>query len=144
MSRAEVERVIRDSYAARRDEDVEAVLGFFTKDATFRISINERLGEYGRTIRGHEELRQFFVQLFRTWDWREFHFESVVIDESGRQIRAAVHSTGTMRHAPSGREFRFETLDLLSFSDGRIASFLEFFDTDLLAQFIGEQVAARG
>ena len=66
MRRAEVERVIRDAYAARRDEDVEKVLGFFTRDATYRISANERLGGYGRTIRGHEDMRAFFRQLFGT------------------------------------------------------------------------------
>jgi ketosteroid isomerase-like protein len=35
-------------------------------------------------------------------------------------------------------------MDLLTLEEGRIASFLEFFDTDMLAQFIGRQVAVPG
>ena len=137
MRRDEMERVVRGAYAARRAEDVEAALGFFTEDATYRISVNERLGEYGRTIRGHDELRAFFGQLFGTWDWRAFKPEQIVADESATPARAAVYSSGRMRHAPSGQEFDFETLDLLTFADGRIASFVEFFDTDMLAQVTG-------
>ena len=57
-----------------------------------------------------------------------------MIDGSAVPVRAAVYTTGRIRHTPSGREFEFETLDLLSFEEGRIASFLEFFDTDMLAQ----------
>ena len=137
MRRDDVERVVRGAYAARRAEDVEAALGFFNEDATYRISVSERLGEYGRTIRGHDELRAFFVQLFATWDWRAFTTEQIVADETALPVRAAVYSSGRMRHAPSGREFDFETLDLLTFADGRIAGFVEFFDTDMLAQVTG-------
>jgi ketosteroid isomerase-like protein len=134
MGRDEVEQVIRGAYAARRAEDVEAALGYFAEDASYRISVSKRLGEYGRTIRGHAELRAAFCQLFATWDWRAFTTEEVIVDETVRPARAAVYSSGRMRHAPSGREFDFETLDLLSVEGGRITSFVEFFDTDMLAQ----------
>jgi ketosteroid isomerase-like protein len=130
MERAAVERVIRDAYAARRDE-----------------AVNERPGDHGRTIRGHDVLRAFLEQLFSTWDGRAFEMDQIVIDVAADLARAAVYTTERMRHSPSGRAFDFEALDLLSFREGRIASLLESFDTDLLAQFAGAssvQVNAPG
>jgi ketosteroid isomerase-like protein len=135
MRRAEVERVIRAAYAARRAEDVEAALAHFLPTATFRIVVNDRLGGIGRQLGGHDQLREAFREMFATWDFRELPLEHVVIDDSVTPVRAAVHSNGRVRHAPSGKEFSFEMLDLLTFEDGKIASFLQFFDTDMLAQF---------
>jgi ketosteroid isomerase-like protein len=144
MRRVEVERVIRDAYAARRREDVEAAIGYFTPGATFRIVVNERLGDAGREVRGHEELRAAFRELFAIWDFHELRIDHMVIDEAERPVRAAVHSAGVVRHAPTGERFGFEMLDLLTFEDGRIASFLQFFDTDKLAQFTSQQVIDLG
>lgn len=135
MRRSDVERVIQAAYAARRAEDVEGALAFFLPTATFRIVVNDRLGEAGRQLAGHEELRAAFREMFATWDFRELPLAHVVIDDSVQPVRAAVHSNGRVRHAPSGIEFSFEMLDLLTFEDGKIASFLQFFDTDMLAQF---------
>ncbi len=137
MRRAEVERVIEAAYAARRAEDVEGALAHFLPTATFRMVVNDRLGEAGRQVRGFDDLRAAFGEMFATWDFRELPLAQVVIDDAATPVRAAVHSSGTVRHAPSGQEFSFEMLDLLTFEDGKIASFLQFFDTDLLAQVVG-------
>jgi ketosteroid isomerase-like protein len=137
MRRAEVERVIEAAYVARRAEDVEAALAQFQPAATFRMVVNDRLGEAGRQLSGHAQLRAAFAEMFATWDFRELPLAQVVIDDAVTPPRAAVHSNGRVRHAPSGQEFSFEMLDLLTFEDGKIASFLQFFDTDMLAQFAG-------
>ena len=137
MRRAEVQRLIEAAYAARWAEDVEGALAYFLPTATFRIVVNDRLGETGRQLAGHDELRAAFRDIFAAWDFRELQLEHVVIDDSAAPVRAAVHSGGRVRHTPTGKDFVFEMLDLLTFEKGKIASFLEFFDTDMLAQFAG-------
>ena len=99
MKRSDIERVIRETYEARRDEDVDGVLAHFTKDATFRLSAGERFGPYSLTVSGYEDLRHHFGQLFSTWDFRRFRIGELVIDEGGSPVRAAAHLDGTLRHA---------------------------------------------
>ena len=138
MTRDELEVTIRKMYDARRFEDTDRVLAYFSPNATFRIMANEELGDLGNPLKGHDELRPVFEGLFEVWDWLDFPIESILIDDSGERFRAAVHSSGTMRFTPTGREVQVDTLDLLTFEDGRIIDFVEFFDTDLIGKVAKE------
>ncbi len=134
MTRSEIEDLIRTSYAARQREDVEGVMAFFSEDATFRISANERLGPLAVSLKGHDQLRACWIEQFAIWDWHDFPVISVLIDEGQSPVQAAVRCQGEIVHTPSGHRFPFETLDILTVENGKITDFMEFFDTDLAVQ----------
>ncbi len=136
MTRDQLRDVIEKSYQARRLENTDDVLSFFAEDATFRIVANSALGDLGTPRRGHRELRPFFHQLFADWDWIDFPIKSIVIDESGTPAKAAVHCGGTMYHKPSDTRVSLDTLDLITFENGKIVDFVEFFDTDLIRRVV--------
>lgn len=127
-----LEGMIRQSYEARRRENVEDVLTYFDPQATFRIVANSDLGELGRQLQGHDELRAAFAELFRTWDWRDFPVKQMIIEGD----KVVVHSGGVMHHTPSKKDVNFETVDILTLKDGKIVDFVEFFDTHLLDKIV--------
>ncbi len=143
MTRDEMERAIEQSYHDRRCENVDACLRHFAEDGKFRIVANEKFGDLGRPLKGYGEIRPFFERLFADWDWKGFEIQSLLIDGN----RAAVHCAGRMYYTPTEQDVEMDTLDLLTFEDGKIVDFVEFFDTDLVAQVVkgaavgGEAVA---
>ena len=52
-----------------------------------------------------------------------------------------MHSSGTMRHSPSGTDFTYEILDIVTLEDGKIIELVEFLDTHMLKHFIDKGVA---
>ena len=126
----DIRKLLEDSYDARRREAVDEVLSYFHPQATFRIVANAELGDLGRQLKGHDELHTAFEDLFTTWDWAQFPIEDTIVEGN----KASVRSVGTMQHTPSGTAFEFETLDILTFDDGKIVDFVEYFDTHKLDQ----------
>lgn len=136
MTRNEIENIVRESYAARRIGDIEATAAYFAEDATFRISACEALGDLGTPLRGKSDLRGLWGTVFPTYDWSEFPIRSIMIDDGTAPPRAVVHCAGTMVYTPTGQRFEAETLDMLTFENGKITDFLEFVDTHMLFQIL--------
>jgi ketosteroid isomerase-like protein len=128
--RGEIERVVRESYAARKRNHVTETLSYFHPEARFRIMGSKNLGPMTETVSGLDALRAMFEHLFPIWDWSQFDIRSVHIDGD----KAFVNLSGKIRHIPTGKVVDTEILDRLTVKDGRIVDFVEFVDTHLLVQ----------
>ena len=137
VSKPDVKGIIEKAYETRRREDVDEALDYFHPNATFRIVANSSLGEISQSFTGHDALRAAFEQFFKTWDWRDFPIKDIIVDGN----KAAVHSCGTMHHAPSRTDFTYEILDIVTLEDGKIVDFVEFLDTHMLKQLIDKEVS---
>ena len=136
MNRAELEKMIRDAYSARRLENSTVALSYFSEDATFRVVAGDRFGDLGKVLKGHEQVLAGLEKQFATWDWEDFLVRSIIIDDNASPARAVVHCAGTIIFSPKNLSFEAETLDMLTIEDGKIIEFVEFFDTDSVAQKI--------
>lgn len=137
VSQPDVRGIVEEAYETRRRENVDEAVACFHPDATFRIVANSGLGEISQSFTGHDALRAAFEEFFKTWDWRDFPIKDIIVDGN----KAAVHSSGTMRHSPSGTDFTYEILDMVTLEDGKIVEFVEFLDTHMLKQFMDKIVS---
>ena len=132
MHQNELLRIIEEMYAARRNEDVDQSLDYFSEDAVFRIE-GKSLGPIAEAISGKQALREMFSALFATWDWKDYPIERILVD--GQNV--AVYCKGYMHNTEHNKDVYIETLDLLVFNEGgKITEFIEFLDTKLLSQYL--------
>jgi ketosteroid isomerase-like protein len=131
--RNEIERIVRESYAARKKNDVPETLKHFHRDIRFRLMGSESLGPMTKGVSGLDALRSMFEGLFPAWDWSSFEIRNIHVDGD----RAFVHLSGQIRYVPTGAVIDTEILDRLTIKDGLIVDFVEYLDTHLLAQTVG-------
>lgn len=135
--RDEILETIREGYAARVRGDVEGVLSVFTTDAIFRLNaapLNRITAVH--TMAG-TELRSAMTQLIDNFEFSDFEIVDSVVEGS----KAAVRSMFTVRARTTGHVAQTEVLDLIEFKDGKICSFVQFFDTAFANNLMGGQTA---
>jgi ketosteroid isomerase-like protein len=99
------------------------------EDAVF--SLNARgtgVPAMSRDCCGKPAVREVVGQLIDTWrfdDWKE---TSLLVDGN----RVALHWTAHVTFAPTGRSATLETVDMITFRDGRIVDFRQSTDTAML------------
>lgn len=120
-TRADIERVLDEAYAARQRQDLDATVACFCDDGAFK-----QLGSAAPTT-DRAGQRQALNDMFAAFELLESHHTCRVIDPP----RAVVHWQGTFRAKANGQVAEAEILDLFEFKDGRIASLTTFFDTAL-------------
>jgi ketosteroid isomerase-like protein len=116
-TRASIETLLDQAYAARRSQDAAAATACFTDDGCFRAN-----GGPPTTCR--TEQHKALQTLFDAFELVSFEQHCRLIDPP----RAAVHWRGTFR-AKNGQVGETDILDLIEVRDGRIASLTTFFDT---------------
>lgn len=133
--RDEMLETIREGYAARVRGDVEGVLSVFTADAIFRLNAAPvNLITTVHTV-DDAELRSAMTQLIDNFEFSDFEIVDSVVEGS----KAAVRSMFTVRAKASGQVAQTEVLDLIEFKDGKICSFVQFFDTAFANDLMGRQ-----
>jgi ketosteroid isomerase-like protein len=121
--RVEIERLLRELYAARARGDLEAVCACFAPDAVFEIAGASHSTPLSMKATGVDKYRQILAVLVRTFKLREQQILSMLIDGSNAAVhwRADVHSRITGSSVPT------ELIDMVEIRGGRIASYIEFF-----------------
>jgi ketosteroid isomerase-like protein len=131
--RAEIERVIRQAYAARKRNDLEACLKVFADKPVFRMAGARVTSPVATASRGQVELRAVLGSLIRDFEWIDHTIVSIVIDGS----KAAVHGRIKLESTVTGDVVETDVADFIEIRDGRITSFIEFCDTALAARLMG-------
>lgn len=120
-SRDEIERVLDRAYAARKRQDLAAVVECFHADGRFCVNG----GEQPACTRAEQQVA--IGGIFDAYQLLEFHEHGRVIDPP----RAVVHWRGKFRANNTGRTADTDIVDLIEIRDGRIAALTTFFDTAL-------------
>ena len=116
-TRASIEALLDQAYAARQRQDAEAAAACFTEDGCFRAN-------GGPPTANRTEQTMSLKAQFEAFELLEMNLHCRIIDPP----RAAVHWRGTFR-AKNGQVGETDILDLIEVRDGRIASLTTFFDT---------------
>lgn len=131
--RAEIERIIRQAYAARKRNDLEACLKVFADKPVFRMAGAPVTSPVATASRGQIEVREAIGRLIQSFEWIDHTIVSIIIDGS----KAAVHGRVKLESTATGDVVETDVADFIEIRDGRITSFIEFCDTALAARLMG-------
>jgi ketosteroid isomerase-like protein len=116
-TRASIDAILDQAYAARQRQDAAAAAACFTEDGCFRAN-------GGPPTANRTEQTMSLKAQFEAFELLEMNVHCRIIDPP----RAAVHWRGNFR-AKNGQLGETDILDLIEVRDGRIASLTTFFDT---------------
>ena len=131
--RNQVEKLLKDAYAARKRGDLEALCGYFAKDPTFAMAGARETSPIAVHCTEGETFRTLMSGMIETFQWVDHQILSMIIDGP----KAAVHWRGRIHSTLTGDEVVTELVDVLTVSDGKIQSLIEFCDTALAARLMG-------
>jgi len=119
----EVERLLRELYAARLGGDLEALCRTFAEDARLDIAGTSYATPMAIRAAGLGEIRSWLALLVKTFQLGDQEILSMIIDGEA----AAVHWRARIRSKITGATVLTELVDVVRVRDGRIASYTEFF-----------------
>jgi ketosteroid isomerase-like protein len=138
-TRADIETLLRDVYAARVRGDLDAICRAFTPDARFEMASSHLAGPAPVRAVGVAQFRPAIEGLIKTFEFKDHAIVTMVID--GEQ--AAVRWRSTMRSTVTGETVTTEVVDIIHFANGRIAAITEFCDTALAAHLMRPAAAPK-
>jgi ketosteroid isomerase-like protein len=133
MDRAAVEATLREAYAARVRGDVEETVRYFRDDAVFALAGSREASPVPVRCTDCETLRSVMTGLIGAFRFSDHEIVSLTVDGP----RAVAHTRFRVRSGATGEEAVTETADIVTFEDGKIASFVQFCDTALAAKLSG-------
>jgi len=122
-NRLEVDRLLRELYAARVRGDLEGLCRIFADDAKFQIAGPSHTTPVSVSSVGVDQFRPLLAVMIKTFKLSEHTILTMIIDGAKAAVhwRAKVHSTIT------GQRVLTELVDVVEIRDGRVASYIEFF-----------------
>lgn len=122
--RLEIDRLLRELYAARVRGDLDAVCRLFSNDAKFEIAGASHSSPIAVTRAGVNEFRPLLTLMIKTFKLSDHAILSIIIDGA----KAAVHWRAKVHSRITGTIVPTELVDLVEVgSGGRINSYTEFF-----------------
>ena len=123
VSRAEIDTLIRELYAARIRGDLDGLCRLFTADARFEIASASRGNPIALNSHGAGEFRPLLTLLIRTFRISDQVILSMIIEGSQAAVRwhARIYSRITGVSVPT------EFIDIVEADGCHISSFTEFF-----------------
>ena len=123
MGCKEIDRLMREFYAARGRGDLDAVLRSFSADVRFHIASTRISNPVAIKANGTSELRPLLVLLIKTFSLVDLTIRSITIDGANATVhwRANVHSRITGATVPT------ELIDIVEVRDNCIVNFNEVF-----------------
>jgi ketosteroid isomerase-like protein len=123
MDRLEIDHLVHRIYAARVDENLDALCQLFSDDAVFHIAGAGQTNPISNTAVGSGELRPLLASMVKTFKLRNHAILSTLIDGT----KAAAHWRAEIYSRITGSTVLTEFVDLLEFRNARIISYTEFF-----------------
>ena len=109
MNRTEIDRLMRELYAARQSGDLEAVFRSFSTDAEFQIANASQTSQIVIKASGAEEFRPLLAVLIKTFRLSDLTIRSVTIDG----CQATVHWWANVRSRITGANAPTELIDIV-------------------------------
>src|SRR5262245_20188017 len=120
---------LKDAYRRwneSRGKTVQQWMDLMADDVRFvSLAAGEAKLEFTRHRGSKNDLKQYFDGLTQDWEMIHYTVERFVVD--GDQI--AVRGSTGWRHRGTGKSFDTAKADFVTFRDGKIVEFYEFYDT---------------
>jgi ketosteroid isomerase-like protein len=118
-------KVMGDGYIARVNGDVDKVLSVFTPDAKFTLNAAPPQPTVSVMTEGSGGMRTALSQLVEAFEFKDLKIVDSVVEGS----KAAIRIRFTVTSRATGKSAATESLDLIEFRDGKVASYTQFFDS---------------
>jgi ketosteroid isomerase-like protein len=138
MDRDQVLEVMRQAYGARVSGNVDAILGVFTSDAKFKLNASAPQQTVALATEGTGGVRNALKQLVDAFEFQSCDIVDSVVEGS----KAAIRIRFKVRSRQTDNVAVTESLDLVEFRDGKIASYTQFFDTAIANRLMAPAVSA--
>lgn len=125
MTREQMLAVMGEAYAARVRGDVDGVMGAFVPDAKFKLNATTPQTVVAVATEGSGGMRNALKQLVDAFEFQKLDIVDSIVEGS----KAAIRIRFTVRSRATGHTAVTESLDLIEFRDGKVASYTQFFDT---------------
>lgn len=129
MHRHDFEQLIHEIFRARKDGNLDALLGHLAPDVTLRFPGSSGNATLTRSSGSKDEVRTHLAALIHEWQWQGIDVLSTVLEGD----RAVVHARQHVLHTPTGTQHATEVVDLITLRDGKVSEFVEFVDTAAVA-----------
>src|ERR1700735_5772236 len=123
MDCTEIDRLMREFYAARGRGDLEKVLCAFSAGAGFQIASAGNARSVAINANGINEFPPLLAFLIKTFRLSDLTIRSMTIDGA----RATVHWRADIRSRITGATVPTELIDIVEVREGCIANFNEVF-----------------
>jgi ketosteroid isomerase-like protein len=130
-SRDDIERTLRDAYAARQRGDLDALGRIFAPHARFQMA-GSNASPIAVRVDCADAYRPLLAGMIKTFEVVDHQIVSMLMDGS----KAAVQWRAKMRSTVTGETVETDLCDVIEMEDGRIRSFFEFCDTALAARMM--------
>ena len=130
--RAGKEKMLREIYAARVNNDMETIERVFSPDVKFRMVGSPGHTDMAILAESFQEAQPMVEEMMKAFIMSDLNIRSIVIEGD----RAVVHWWVKVESGKTGNVAHTELCDLIEFKDGRIVSFTEFCDTALAGRLV--------
>jgi len=121
--RLEIEKLLRELYAARVEGQLDRLCALFSGQASFKIVGASEGKPIAITARGSGEIRAWLAVMLKTFKLSRYQQLGVVIEGA----RASVHWRVDIHSKITGVIVPTELVDLVEISDGKVSGYHEFF-----------------
>jgi ketosteroid isomerase-like protein len=123
MSCTQIDRLLRELYAARQSGDLDGMCRAFATDAKFQIAGGSENSPIGIKAAGIKEFRPLLALMIKTFKLRGLTIRTMNVEGD----EATVRWQANIRSRITGATVPTEMIDLIEVRDGRIVNFNEIF-----------------
>ncbi len=123
MGRTQIDRLLRELYAARSGGDLDGVCRVFAADAKFQIAGASEAGPAGIKANGIREFRPLLAFMIKTFKLGALTIRTMEIQEDQATVRWQANVQSRITGATVPTEF----IDAVEVRDGKIVNYNEVF-----------------
>ncbi len=125
-----IKSLIEKAYEARVQGDLDGLMAHFHPECRFQLMGAVDNEPICRPQEGRDAIREQMAGFIEAFTFRNMETIGLVVDGD----RAAFHWRADVTFVPTGRTERLDTVDMLTFADGKLRSLSQFTDTAGLAR----------
>lgn len=128
-SESSIEELLRSTYAARNQADLDATMAAFADDVVYEFNgRGTGVPSLSSQVHGKAALRpviEDFIQKFQFSDWRVV---SLLVDVN----QASLHWRALVTFTQNGKSAEFDVFDMITVRDGKFIKFHQSTDTAMM------------
>lgn len=125
-----IKTLIEKAYEARAQGDLDGLMSYFHPECRFQLMGAVDNEPICQPQEGCSAVREQMAGFIDTFAFANIETVGLVVENE----RAAYHWRADVTFVPTGRSERLDTVDMITFEDGKLRSLAQFTDTASLAR----------
>jgi ketosteroid isomerase-like protein len=130
-----IEQTLLSTYAARVRGDLDATMAAFADDTIYQLNgRGTGAPNFAGPVHGKAALRSVMAELIRDYRFSDWRAISLLVDGD----KALLHWRALVTVTANGRANEFDVFDLVTFRDGKFATFHQSTDTAMIQAMMAD------